>query len=47
MYKAEDIKFKRFVALKFLLPLLVKNETDKTWFIQEAKAAAALNHDNV
>jgi serine/threonine protein kinase/tetratricopeptide (TPR) repeat protein len=47
VYKAQDIKLDRFVALKFLPSHLTKNETDLARFVQEAKAAAALNHSNV
>ena len=47
VYKARDAKLDRFVALKFLPSHLTKNETDLRRFIQEAKAAAALNHPNV
>jgi serine/threonine protein kinase len=47
VYKAEDTKLKRTVALKFLPSHLTKNKTDKARFLQEAQAAAALNHPNV
>jgi serine/threonine protein kinase len=47
VYKAEDTKLDRIVALKFLPSHLTANDTDKARFIQEAKAAAALNHPNV
>src|SRR5258707_15763594 len=47
VYKAEDTKLDRFVALKFLPPHLNASEQDKARFVQEAKAAAALNHPNV
>jgi non-specific serine/threonine protein kinase len=47
VYKAEDTKLKRAVALKFLPPHLTKNETGLARFLQEAQAAAALNHPNV
>ena len=47
VYKAEDTKLDRTVALKFLPPHLAASEQDKARFIQEAKAAAALNHPNV
>ena len=47
VYKAEDTKLKRIVALKFLLPQVVGTEEDKTRFIHEAQAAAALNHPNI
>ncbi len=47
VYKAEDTKLKRPVALKFLPPHLAASEADKARFIQEAQAASALNHPNV
>src|SRR5258707_839559 len=47
VYKAEDTKLDRMVALKFLPSHLNASEQDKMRFIQEAKAAAALNHPNV
>ena len=47
VYKAEDTKLKRTVALKFLPPHLSASEQDKARFIQEAQAASALNHPNV
>src|SRR3990172_2563767 len=45
--RALDVKLEREVALKILLPDLVKNEIRKRRFIQEAKAAAALKHPNI
>ena len=47
VYKAHDTKLDRTVALKFLPSHLTVNDSDKERFIQEAKAAAALNHPNV
>ncbi len=47
VYKAEDIKLKRTVALKFLTPQAVGTEEEKTRFIHEAQAAAALSHPNI
>ena len=47
VYKAQDTKLDRFVALKFLPAHLASSEQDKARFVQEAKAAAALNHPNV
>ncbi len=47
VYKAEDTKLDRPVALKFLPPHLRASDQDKARFMQEAKAAAALNHPNV
>ena len=47
VYKAEDTKLDRLVALKFLPPHIAASEQDKARFIQEAKAAAALSHPNI
>jgi eukaryotic-like serine/threonine-protein kinase len=47
VYKAHDTNLDRDVALKFLPPHLSASEQDKSRFIQEAKAASALNHPNV
>jgi non-specific serine/threonine protein kinase len=47
VYKAQDLKLDRFVALKFLPPHLSADETEKQRFIQEAKAASALDHPNI
>ena len=47
VYKARDTKLDRLVALKFLPSHLTKSKTDLARFVQEAKAAAALNHPNV
>ncbi|HUL44086.1 MAG TPA: protein kinase [Bacteroidota bacterium] len=47
VYKAQDTKLNRFVALKFLPPHLSASEADKARFMQEAQAAAALNHPNI
>ena len=47
VYKAQDLKLDRFVALKFLPAHVSVNEEIKARFIQEAKAAAALNHNNI
>jgi len=47
VYKAEDTKLDRKVALKFLPQHLTTTETERARFLQEAKAAAALNHPNV
>ena len=47
VYKAQDTKLDRFVALKFLPSQLTATEEDKARFIQEAKAASAMNHPNV
>jgi len=47
VYKAEDTKLKRIVALKFLPPHLVSGEIEKKRFLHEAQAASALNHPNI
>jgi serine/threonine protein kinase len=47
VYKAEDAKLKRTVALKFLPSSIMASEAEKTRFIHEAQAAAALNHPNI
>ena len=47
VYKAEDTKLERKVALKFLPAHLSASEEDKARFVLEAKTAAALNHPNV
>ncbi|MFO8030176.1 MAG: serine/threonine-protein kinase [Cyclonatronaceae bacterium] len=47
VYKAHDTRLERIVALKFLPPDLTAKEEDKQRFIQEAKAAAGLNHPNI
>ncbi len=47
VYKAQDTMLDRHVALKFLPSHLDASEQDRTRFIQEARAAAALNHPNV
>ena len=47
VYKAEDIKLKRPVAVKFLAPHLLRDEEGRKRFQREAMAAAALDHPNV
>jgi eukaryotic-like serine/threonine-protein kinase len=47
VYKAEDTKLERVVALKFLPTNTLTGEEEKKRFKREAKAAAALNHPNI
>jgi serine/threonine protein kinase/tetratricopeptide (TPR) repeat protein len=47
VYKAHDTKLDRIVALKFLPPHLGSDEAEKKRFLHEAKAASALDHNNI
>jgi non-specific serine/threonine protein kinase len=47
VYKAEDTKLKRTVALKFLTPVFSFDQEAKKRFINEAQAASSLQHNNI
>ncbi len=47
VYKAEDTKLDRPVALKFLAPHLLRDDEARKRFEREAKAAARLDHPNI
>jgi serine/threonine-protein kinase len=47
VYKAEDERLRRPVALKFLQPHAFENTEHRQRFIREAQAAAALDHPNI
>ena len=47
VYKAQDTKLNRIVALKFLPDRVQKDADAKARFLQEAQAAAGLNHPNI
>jgi len=47
VYRAEDTKLKRTVALKFLPPEMTRDPDAKERFIREAQAASSLQHNNI
>jgi serine/threonine-protein kinase len=47
VYKAEDTRLGRIVALKFLPPYALDSAEDRTRFLIEAQSAAALDHPNI
>jgi tRNA A-37 threonylcarbamoyl transferase component Bud32 len=46
-YKAQDVNLDRLVVLKFLRRELLEDQTARTRFLREAKAASALDHRNI
>ena len=47
VYRAEDIKLRRIVALKFLSPMSVLHGSTREKIMKEARAAASLDHQNI
>jgi non-specific serine/threonine protein kinase len=47
VYKAEDTRLRRTIALKFLRPQTFANDEHRDRFVREAQTAAALDHPNI
>lgn len=47
VFRAFDEKLQRVIAIKFLAPQLAADEGSRQRFVREARAAAAVNHENV
>src|SRR5687767_2382449 len=47
IYRAEDTKLGRTVAIKFLLAHVSRNPVARRRFLQEAQSASSLNHPNI
>lgn len=47
VYKGEDLRLKRPVAIKFLSPTLHTDDAFRVRFLREAQTASALNHPNI
>jgi len=47
VYRAEDTKLGRYVALKLLGPEATRDQTAKRRLLGEAQSASALNHPNI
>jgi serine/threonine protein kinase len=47
VFRAEDPRLKRMVALKVMRPAFVQNATARIRFLREARATAKLSHDNI
>ncbi|MDB4639363.1 protein kinase, partial [bacterium] len=47
VFRAEDMRLKRIVALKLMKPKLAATPASRKRFIEEARSMAAVQHDNV